>query len=344
MSDISRRIVARLKAAGEGSVPVSVQQDGPESSPLMGSFTVEFQGPPEERTGEKLARQIVARFLSSQTADDALLDMMLLGEMFSDHFASRIAAKYKSKKKIETADGGEATVYEYSDKQIANRHRTKALRLEKLEKSIGKLRAKVKRDLHSQDPEKTLVALVVALIDHTHERPGNEGSAGDGHFGVTGWQKKHVSFGKGGVTIKYVGKSGVEHSKKITDAAVKDALRTAYDAAEGEDTNIFEWDGGSVTAEKVNKYLASFDITAKDLRGFAANSIMREKLQAARKGKLPEDKKKREKQLKEEFKSALEATAEEIGHTPKMLEEAYLTPGTSEAYLKDGTVSAILAE
>ena len=78
MSDISRRIVARLKAAGEGSVPVSVQQDGPESSPLMGSFTVEFQGPPEERTGEKLARQIVARFLSSQTADDSLLDMMLL--------------------------------------------------------------------------------------------------------------------------------------------------------------------------------------------------------------------------------------------------------------------------
>jgi DNA topoisomerase-1 len=256
----------------------------------------------------------------------------------------RIAARYKNKKKVETADGGEMTVYTYSERQIANRDRKKAERLARLEKSIGKLRAKVKRDLHSQDPEKTLVALAVALIDHTHERPGNDGSAGDGHFGVTGWKKKHVSFGKGGVFIKYVGKSGVEHKKSVSDATIKDALRSAYDAAEDDDASLFEWGGGSVTAEKVNKYLSSFDVTAKDLRGFAANSIMREKLQAVRKGRLPEDKKKREKQLKEEYKTALEETAEEIGHTPKMLEDSYLTPGTSEAYLKDGTVPAILAE
>lgn len=336
MSDISRRIVARLKAAGEGSVPVSVQQDGPESSPLMGSFTVEFQGPPEERTGEKLARQIVARFLSSQTADDLLLDMMLLGDMFSGHFASRIAAKYQEKVKTEAGN----TVYTYSERQIANRDRKKAERIEKLRKSVHKLRAKVKKDLHSQDPEKTLLALAVGLMDHTAERVGNDESAKDGHFGVTGWQKKHVSFGGKGATITYVGKSGVKHSKKVTDPALKEALKNAYDAVEGDDTQVLSWDGGKVSAEAINKYLAAFDITAKDIRGLHANQAMVDRLKVERKkgGKLPSNAKKAEKQLKEEFKTALEGAAEDVGHEPSTLRSQYLVSSIEDSFLKDGTV------
>jgi DNA topoisomerase-1 len=342
VSDISRRIVARLKAAGEGSVPVSVQQDGPESSPLMGSFTVEFQGPPEERTGEKLARQIVARFLSSQTADDLLLDMMLLGDMFSGHFASRIAAKYQEKVKTEAGN----TVYTYSERQIANRNKKKAERIEKLRKSVHKLRAKVKKDLHSQDPEKTLLALAVGLMDHTAERVGNDESAKDGHFGVTGWQKKHVSFGGKGATITYVGKSGVKHSKKVTDPALKEALKNAYDAVEGDDTQVLSWDGGKVSAEAINKYLAAFDITAKDIRGLRANTEILERLKAERKkgGKLPDDKKKRAKQLKEEFLSALDDTAEVIGHEASTLRSQYLVPSLEERYLQDGEVIEDLSD
>ena len=250
-----------------------------------------------------------------------------------------IVAKYQAKRRVKPKGGkGEAfTVYEYSDAQIAARHKTKAKRLEKLSKSIGDLRAKVKRDLKSSDPEKMLTALAVALVDHTAERIGNEGSADDGHFGVTGWQRKHVSFGKT-CTISYTGKSGVEHKKKISDAGVKKALRNAYEASSDDDAGILAWEGGSVTAEKVNAYLKPFDITAKDLRGFAANTIMREKLKAERKGKLPEDKKAREKQLKQEFKKALEETAEEIGHTAAMLRDAYLTPSVEDQFMKDGTV------
>jgi DNA topoisomerase-1 len=252
----------------------------------------------------------------------------------------RIAARYKSKKKVETADGGEMTVYEYSDRQIANRDKNKAERIEKLRKSVGKLRAKVKRDLHSQDPERTLLALAVGLMDTTAERVGNEGSAKDGHFGVTGWRKKHVSFGKGGVTIRYVGKSGVKHEKKITDVAIKQALRTAYDNLDDDDAEILSWDGGKVSAEAINKYLAAFDITAKDIRGLRANTEILERLKAERKkgGKLPDDKKKRAKQLKEEFLSALDATAEVIGHEASTLRSQYLVPSLEERYLQDGEI------
>lgn len=60
----------------------------------------------------------------------------------------RVAAKFKSKKKIKTEDGDEATVYEYSDRQIAHRDREKAERVEHLRKNISDLRAKVRSDLN----------------------------------------------------------------------------------------------------------------------------------------------------------------------------------------------------
>lgn len=248
---------------------------------------------------------------------------------------SRVAARFKQKKVTEKGN----TVYVYSERQVANRNRKKAERLEKLSRNIETLRKKVKADLQSDDPEIAMTALAVALIDHTYERPGNEGSADEGHFGVTGWHRGHVTWdAKGGATIKYVGKSGVKHEKKVTDPAIRKALRDAYDATEGKEGSLFSNEDAKVDAPKVNEYLSKFDVTAKDLRGFHANREMQERLREIRKGKLPEDPKEREKALKEEFKEALEGTAKAVGHEAATLKTQYLVPGLEDAYLKDGTV------
>jgi len=256
-------------------------------------------------------------------------------------------ARYKKKKQVRSEDGGKTTVYVYSERQVQHRNREKAKRLEKLSKSIRDLRAKVKRDLRSDDPEKKLTALAVSLIDATYERVGNEESAsgkstqdGEKHFGVTGWKRKHVSFRSNAVFIKYVGKSGVKQEKKVTDSSIRKALRDAYEAQEDKDAGILEWDEGKITPEKVNAYLEPFNITAKDIRGFHANQEMRQRLKEVRGqgGKLSEDKKERAKQLKEEFKKALEVTAEVVGHEPSTLRSQYLVPGLESNYTKDGTV------
>jgi DNA topoisomerase-1 len=265
----------------------------------------------------------------------------------------RVAARFKEKKKIKNKDGEERTVYVYSERQIALRNAEKARKVEKLKSSIEKLRAKVKKDLRSEDPSKKLTALAVALIDATYERVGNDESADErGHFGVTGWQRGHLSFGRDGVTISYTGKSGVKQKKKVTDAAIKKALRDAYEAVEGEEAPIFEWEGGKITASKVNAYLQAFDVTAKDLRGFHANNLLATALRDVRKkgGKLPTDKKERKAVLKEEFKSALEETAQAIGHEAATLRSQYLVPGLEKSYVESGKVldsfskSASLAE
>lgn len=246
--------------------------------------------------------------------------------------------RYKSKTVSEKGN----TVYMYSERQIANRNKGKAKRLEKLRSKIGDVRKQVAKDLKSTDPEKFLTALAVALIDETYERVGNDESAEErGHFGVTGWQRKHVSFGKGKATIKYTGKAGVKHEKSIDNGSVVKALRAAYEGVSGDEGSLFAPEGFSVDARKVNEYLSTFDITAKDLRGFHANRSMQENLKAERKagGKLPTDEKKREKQLKAEFKKALEATAEAVGHEAATLEKDYLVPGLKDAFMTDGTIS-----
>ena len=188
----------------------------------------------------------------------------------------------------------------------------------------------------SQDKDKKwCVALAVALIDHTFERVGNPSSAENGHFGVTGWMVKHLTFGKGGATIRYIGKSGVKHEKTVNDPILLKALKKAVKGKQGDDALC-----GGVTAEDVNEYLREFDITAKDLRGYHANREMQERLRAIRsKGStLPKPRKERDAILKDEFKQALEGAAEAVGHEAATLRTQYLVPGIERAYMKDGSV------
>ena len=252
---------------------------------------------------------------------------------FLDDIALRVAARYQEKKKLESGN----TVYVYSPQQVSRRNNEKADRIEKFKSSLGKLRSKVEKDLKSKDTKTKLTALVVALIDHTYERVGNDDSAEErGHFGVTGWQKQHVSMGSGKATIKYTGKSGVKHEKVVDDSKILPALKAAYDSVEKATGGLFE----GVGSKEVNEYLSSFNITAKDIRGLHANREMQERLRTIRsKGpKLPSDRKGKDEILKKEFKKALEGAAEAVGHEASTLRSQYLVPALEDAYLKDGTV------
>jgi hypothetical protein len=253
--------------------------------------------------------------------------------------ATKVAARYKRKKEVDSEGGGKTTVYEYSERQVALRNSEKAQRIEALRRRIGDLRAQVHKDLRSDDPDKFLTALAVALMDETYERVGPEDSADEGHFGVTGWQRSHVTFGRDKATISYVGKSGVRQKKVVKTPAFVKALRDAYEAAEGDDACIFCHDTGTIDGGKVNKYLKKFKITAKELRGYHANDAMKRNLKQVRKGELPSDPKERKKKLKAEYKQALEATAKEVGHEPSTLNSQYLVPGLEDDYTKDGTVN-----
>jgi len=247
--------------------------------------------------------------------------------------------QYKSKKTTESGD----TVYEYSNYQIKERNKAKADQVEKLDSSISKIRKKVKEDLKSDDWKVRMKALAVGLMDETYSRVGNLDSADDhGHFGTTTWRKKHVTFSKGKAKIKYVGKSGVKQDKTVNDKQLVKVLKERVKNL-SKDDSIFECEGDEddslcIRAADVNNYLEEFDITAKDIRGYHANDLMREALKEVRKKgpNLPSDKKEKKELLEQEFKKALEEVCKELGHEDATLRNQYLVPGFEEHYIKEG--------
>jgi tRNA nucleotidyltransferase/poly(A) polymerase/2'-5' RNA ligase len=245
------------------------------------------------------------------------------------------AAKYKDKKKVKKQDGGEMIVYEYTEGQINHRNREKARRLDKLDSQFPKLKKQVEKDIKAEDEKARQTALAVALINETYERVGNDESASKGHYGVTGWLKKHITISGNSATVKYVGKSGVKHDKKITDKKLVSALKGAL-KGKGAGDEVFE----GVSASDINDYLKPYDITAKDIRGFHANREMREALKKERsKGPiLPHARKEKDKILKAEFKKALEVVADTVGHEAATLRSQYLVPGLEDQYTHNGVV------
>lgn len=266
-------------------------------------------------------------------------------EAMYSRLMSRTAAsrpRYKDKKEVPKADGsGTTTVYQYGPRQVANRHKEKAERIEGLRGRIGDLRGRIKADLKSKDPETRLTALAIALIDATYERVGNDESADNGHYGVTGWTMDHITFSKDGkrAIIKYVGKSGVKHEKKIDDSNLVNALKACC-GDKGKDEHILSEGDVRVKSSMVNDYLRKFDITAKDLRGFHANREMQERLRAIRRDgpELPHARKDRDAILKDEFAQALEGAAKAVGHESSTLRKQYLVPWLEDTYMKDGTI------
>jgi DNA topoisomerase-1 len=248
--------------------------------------------------------------------------------------AAALAAKYKDKKVEESGN----ITYVYDEEHIKERTKQKVAQVAKLNKSISALQDKVYADLGADDPQTQLTALAVALINSTYERVGNDASAKEGHVGVTGWKIKNMTVQRNKATFRYVGKSGVEQEKVITNPKIVRALKNI---ASGRANGYILYDPPTkfrVRASDVNRYLKGFDITAKDLRGFHANREMLRHLKQARKGNLPEVDTERASMLKTEFKEALDKVAAIVGHEASTLKSQYLVPSIEESYMSDGTI------
>jgi DNA topoisomerase-1 len=201
-----------------------------------------------------------------------------------------------------------------------------------LRDKIDKLKRKVRSDLFSADDKTRLTALAVRIMMLTSERVGNSESAKNGHFGVSEFKRKHIDINGNEVTLNYMGKSGVVHEKKFSDATVAAMLK---DLAKRNDSFLFvTQDGFKIKADKINRYLRQFDAKSKDIRGFNANRLMIQELN--RIGKVKD-----EKQRPKVFNESLRKIGAKIGHGPATLRKQYLLPEIEIQFYKTGTTGRI---
>lgn len=217
------------------------------------------------------------------------------------------------------------------EKVIRKRWDKKRSAIAELSKNIDKLRSRVSKDMDSDDEKLKMVATIVRIIDLTGERIGNDESSSNGHHGVSNFYKKHIKIKGSEISFSYVGKSGVKHDISVKDTKAARNLKQ-FMKTNGE---VFVTsDGISVKSTQVNKYLADFNITSKDLRGYRVNKLMSERL---RKLKKPET----DAEIKKKFNEVLREVAEEIGHTPAICRKNYLLPEIEEQWYNGKKVQKV---
>ena len=219
-------------------------------------------------------------------------------------------------------------------KEESNRRRKKTVSVKKLAEQISGLRQKVTKDMKSDDEKLKLTATAVALMDCTAERVGNDESAGGGHVGVTGFKKKHVTISGNKVTLKYVGKSGVKHEKEFTDERIAKILKQQMKKVKDGDFLLTTEDGLKIKGAQVNAYLKDYGVTAKDIRGYAANHMVINSLNNREKSS---DETERKKVMSE----VLQKVAEAVGHGKGTLRKHYLLPNIEDDYVKKGKIPSL---
>jgi len=215
------------------------------------------------------------------------------------------------------------------EEQARRKRKTESVR--KLAQQIHKLRRKLTTDMKSDDEKTRLTALAIAIMDKTAERVGNEESAKEGHVGVTGFKNNQIDVDGNTISLKYTGKSGVKQEKQFTDELMAKLLKECKGNCKGDSPVLMTKDGFKIKADKVNRYLKEFGVTAKDIRGYAANTLVTSMLTSSKTPSTPEERQKK-------FREVLKAVAEKVGHQQATLKRHYLLPGIEESYVKSGNV------
>jgi DNA topoisomerase-1 len=168
--------------------------------------------------------------------------------------------------------------YRYHADYRAHRESTKFADLVPFGESLGGLRKAIDADLRRHDlGEDRVLALVLALLDRTAIRIGNESYAkANKTFGLTTLRDKHVDISGSTVAFCFVGKGSKRHEVTLTDRRLATLVRRCRDVP---GQQLFQWqddDGGrhGIQSDDVNRRLrelTGLEVTAKTFRTWHAS-------------------------------------------------------------------------
>ena len=228
--------------------------------------------------------------------------------------------------------------YRYHDEWRRARDENKFDQLATFGEALTGLRRTIDSDLRLPGlPKDKVVALVIALLDRTLIRVGNEEYRRDnGTFGLTTLYRKHVTVDGPAVRFRFAGKGGVSHEVRLTDRRLASLVRRCHELGGRE---VFSFDDGDGEAVRIdsgdcNEYLQTVvgdGTTVKTFRTWGGSTIALEALAflAADDGEEPRDR---------DVLAAIDLTAERLGNTRAVARRSYVHPVVTESYL-DGRLA-----
>ena len=211
-------------------------------------------------------------------------------------------------------------------------------------RALPKIRKRVEADLALPDlPRQKVLAAVVALLERTRIRVGNEEYARENRsFGLTTLRARHARIRGGQMTFAFKGKSGKEHEVEVADRRLARIVARCQELPGQQLFQYVDDDGErhSVASDDVNEYLREItgeDFSAKDFRTWAGTVLAAMALQEFREFDTEAD-------AKRNVVRAIETVAEKLGNTPAVSRASYVHPQVIDAYLEGDLLQQVREE
>lgn len=231
--------------------------------------------------------------------------------------------------------------YIYNPSFRARQEKEKFERIIRFARALPKMRAVTEEHLRrpKMDREKVL-ACIVQLLDQEYFRIGNDVYAKEnGSYGLTTIRSKHIRIDGDTVIFDYIGKSGKEQVKEVTDRRIANTIRRLDDMPGYEIFKYYDEDGNltPVKSDDVNTYIKDVmgeEFTAKDFRTWGGTLWATAEL-------LSFEKTRKKTERKKNMTSCIKRVAEKLGNTPAIARSSYIDPRILNAYEKGRDLSEI---
>lgn len=249
----------------------------------------------------------------------------------------QISVGERSKVQATGNDANGRKQYIYSQAHTAKQEAAKFDRITSFAERLPKLRRQVQKDLKRfRFDKRKVTAAAVSLMDQEYFRVGNHSYARSNKtYGLTTLRSKHLTVKGGKAIFDFVGKSGQEHHKEITDEQIARIIKKLDDMPGYELFRYYDKQGRlhNLTSSDVNEYIKGImgnDYSAKDFRTWGGTLLAAVEL--AREIR-PDTKTARKKAMTD----CVKRVAKKLGNTPAIAKSSYIDPRIFKAYeSKDG--------
>ena len=224
-------------------------------------------------------------------------------------------------------------VYRYHPDYRRRRDTRKYERLAAFGAALPRLRKAVDADLRRHGlPREKVVAAIVALLDETSLRVGNERYARDNRsYGLTTLRSRHAVAGTRSVRLRFKGKSGRQHDVGLRDRRLASVVRRCQDLPgqrlfQYEDAATGTWQ--PVMSDDVNAYIRAAigdEFSAKDFRTWRGTLAAFETLSGSERPTEP-------RRQAAAMLAAVDEAADRLGNTRAVARQAYVHPAIDQAF------------
>jgi DNA topoisomerase-1 len=249
-----------------------------------------------------------------------------------------ISPRPRAKLQATGIDAAGRRQYLYHDEFRAARERAKFDRLVRFAERLPALREAMAHhvDLDELAPER-VCALAVRLVNLGWFRAGSERAAKRSRtYGITTLTKRHVRVRGDRITFRFRGKGRVQVHTALVDAELADAVRELLALDGG--GRLFRYRSNGVlcnlTAARLNEYVSEHmgeEFTVKDFRTWGGTLLAA--IAFAESGVAPD-----EREAKRVIADVMRNVGEQLGNTPAVARESYVSPAVVDEYLAGKTI------